>query len=296
MDELDETEAVVVYESPQSLTDLGTEDLISLAETLDKKITAQQKILSLVTKLAGPKGIDHLGNTIYFNSGGCDRIASGVGISYGKPSEERRPLADGYVEYLFTATFTMGNRTISATGGRASNDSFFTSRRDAQGNAVTLSAQEVKARDVRNAAWTNCKNNGIKSLLGLRNLSEEMLQAHGVVTDQGAKVVYGNADPACADRLTEVKAMLKDLADGDPKRGADILEELTGFEKDGKIVGKKRDIAKVSAAVIKNDHENGFYNKLRRRHDAWLKEMENLPTPEEAAERAVKDFGGEPGE
>ncbi len=292
MDEEANTTEVVVYEqSPQSLTDLTTEDLISLAETLDRKIAAQTKILSLVTKLAGPKGIDKLGGNLYFNSGGCDRIASGAGISYGSPQKSVHPLQDGYVEYRFTATFTMGNRSITATGGRSSNDSFFTARKDADGNPITLAAAEVKLRDVENAAWTNCKNNGIKSLLGLRNLSEEMLQAHGVTTDQGVKVDYGNATEESKGRLDECVSMLKDLADGDPEAGAQIVAELTTFTNtDGKKVGTKRDVRKISVKALMNDHENGFYKKLKKRHDEWSAQYDNLPDPEEVAEQA---FGGD---
>jgi hypothetical protein len=286
-------EALSTIEPPEP--DLPDETIIELANTIDQRVRAIDRILGAVVKLAGQGGIDDLGGKPYFNDGGCKRIAAGTGIWWETPTERRVNLDGGHYEYQFDGIFHIGSRECPATGSASSKKPFYSRSKDRDGNPVDVNPQDIDQGNVRKHALTNLINNGIKGCLGLKNLSWEDLKNIGLEPAQAAaKVTYGTAPlPTDAkDRLDACKNMLRDLSNGDKVEGANILQRLTAFTpENGKPFPGYRDITKVKEKMLMNNHENGFFNRLTAEWEESNRAMvEGAPLSED---EAAKMFGGE---
>jgi hypothetical protein len=290
MERDDELTAYVETDPPESLPALTDDSLIALSEEIEGRVLAIERIMKAIVRFAGPKGIDNLGGNAYVNAGGCTRIANGLGISWTKPEERRHSLDGGYTEFEFEATFLMGSRSCPAVGSRSSKDPFYSQKgRDSDGNPIFLDPADIDLGNVRKAAHTNMIGNGIRNILGLKNLDWDDLMAIGLDQKKArGKVNYGKAEISkdAAGTLEECKTMLLALSDGDIKAGADLLEEMTTFtNKEGKVIKGKRDLAKVSEAQL----VKALHPALVKRYNEWTAQYDKPVTADEAAAA----FGGE---
>lgn len=150
-------------------------------EEAEKKLALVQKIKALALKVTNKNDWVDLGGKPYLMASGAEKIARLFGISWRIEEPTKEILEDGHIVYTYKGIFTMGTVEIEAIGTCSTKDPFFARRKDDQGNVITLPVQDVPIGDVKKAAYTNCIMNGITRLLGLRNLTWEDLEKHGVI-------------------------------------------------------------------------------------------------------------------
>ena len=159
--------------------------LLEVARQAEAYIEAMDKIKTLVLRITRPSDWVDMGGVPYLQATGAEKVARVFGVSWeiaeGYPRKE--PLPDGHYMYVYRGKFRLGRHEIEVEGRRSSRDDFFRVRYVRKGDKrerIELPPEEVDEGNVRMAAFTNWINNGIKRLLGLRNLTWEDLEAAGI--------------------------------------------------------------------------------------------------------------------
>jgi len=187
-----EKQALVKKEQEVEVFDvLPLQVLGKAVEEAEKKIELVNKIKTVALKATSSVDWIDEGGRPYLLSSGAEKIARLFGISWRIDEPQKEVLEDGHVVFTYKGYFTMGTVTIEAIGVRSTKDPFFRVRKDKAGNKITLPPSDVDIGAVKKAAYTNCIMNGITRLLGIRNLTWEDLEAHGIVRkDKVAKVDF----------------------------------------------------------------------------------------------------------
>lgn len=150
--------------------------IISTAAVADKIIDAMDKVAKAALRITSPKDWTNISGTLYLQESGAAKVARAFGVSWqicdGYPKKEIDP--QGYPRFKYRMRLTMGKDTIEAEGQRSGADEFFA------GKGKTKSPDEIDAGDVERAAYTNCLNRGVKTLIpGLRNIETARLEEAG---------------------------------------------------------------------------------------------------------------------
>lgn len=172
-----------VSSSPDELTSYDYDAIIQKAERADRMVEAINKMMAAAIKITKPRDWVLIGGTPYLQESGATKVARLFGIGWQILNQAETLDHDGYPTYTYRMRFTMDKITIECDGARSARDEFFAGKRtDKDGNAKKQkSVDEIDLRDVRQAAFTNCLNNGIKRILpGLRNLDAADLEAAGI--------------------------------------------------------------------------------------------------------------------
>lgn len=181
----EEQSPVVVQNEQDALLSMDYDNVLAIAERADKMVSALNKIMAAAIRVTTPKDWVMIGGTPYLQESGATKVARLFGIGWqihqGFPKVEMD--AEGYPTYTYRMTFRMGNQSIEAEGMRNARDEFFAGKKsDKNGNPLAQKkVDEIDLADVKRAAYTNCLNRGIKSILpGLRNLDASTLEENGV--------------------------------------------------------------------------------------------------------------------
>lgn len=157
------------------LLEASTENILAMAEKADQYITAMNKIMTAALKITTERDWVLIGGTPYLQESGATKVARLFGISWqllGNP--EVVCDAAGYKTFTYRARFFLKDQFIEAEGSRSMRDEFFS------GKGCTKKPDEIDERDVKQSAYTNCINTGIKRLIpGLRGLDVKTLEAAG---------------------------------------------------------------------------------------------------------------------
>jgi len=145
------------------ILDTSTDNIMYLAEKADKMITAMNKIMSAALKITSEQI-----NNFAMATAGSKRIFQLL--------SEEEEVDNGYV------TLVKGKENngqfIECEGSRSMKDDFFGGKPDAR-----KPVDEISERNVRQAAYTNCINNGIKRIIpGLRGIDARTLEEAGIDT------------------------------------------------------------------------------------------------------------------
>lgn len=176
-------EAIVNASTSDELMSLDYDNILAVAERADKMVNALNKIMSAAIKVTTPKDWIIIGGTPYLQESGATKVARMFGIGWQIKDTSQTMDDEGYPTYTYRMVFTMGNISIEGEGSRSARDDFFAgARTDRDGNPKKQkSLDEIDLRDVKQAAYTNCLNNGIKRILpGLRNLDISDLGKSGL--------------------------------------------------------------------------------------------------------------------
>lgn len=160
------------------LLDTSADNIMYLAEKADKMITAMNKIMSAALKITSEHDWTLIGGKPYLQESGATKVARLFGISWqiGNPKIECD--AEGYKTFTYKGRFEMRGQFIECEGSRSMKDDFFGGKPDAR-----KSIDEISERNVRQAAYTNCINNGIKRIIpGLRGIDVKTLEEAGIDT------------------------------------------------------------------------------------------------------------------
>jgi len=162
--------------------------LIELAEKSEKRIEAVKKIIRAALRITNHRDWVLFAGEPFLTCTGAEKIARLFGISWYNmqiEEEERQDEKGKYIVFTCKGRFRLKDVEIEAVGTCSTRNKFFYL---AKGRVKEL--HEISIPDVKKAAYTNCIANGVKRLLGLRNLTLEDLKAAGVNIDKIARVTF----------------------------------------------------------------------------------------------------------
>ena len=166
--------------SNTGLLDASAENIMYMAEKADKMITAINKIMSAALKITSEHDWTLIGGKPYLQESGATKVARLFGISWqiGEPKIECD--TEGYKTFIYKGKFEMRGQFIECEGSRSMKDDFF------GGNPGSRKpVDQIPERNVRQAAYTNCINNGIKRIIpGLRGIDAKALDEAGIDTSR----------------------------------------------------------------------------------------------------------------
>ncbi|MFA5130440.1 MAG: hypothetical protein WC477_06045 [Patescibacteria group bacterium] len=258
-------------ENSTSIINVGNDELISIAESAERRIEAVNRIKGLALKVTRPTDWADLGGKPYMQVSGAEKIARLFGISWRIDQPEFNITEDGHFEYTYKGYFSMGTVEIEAIGVRSSRDKFYS---ESHGEAKPPS--EIDRGDLKKAAYTNLIGNGITRLLGLRNMTWGDLETAGIKRSELNKVEYGKPEmtEAAQTQIEDMRTILNTMSGGDPKKFADLLEFYTTFKgKDGKTVAGRRTLEGLTEKSVPITHE-----KLQKAFMKWTEQ--HAPVPE----------------
>lgn len=202
--ELVETEPKTNSEDNKTLEETGISDkylahLDFVSKNIDRFVAAKQKIWSAILRLAkagdwvvfeskddnSPTGKR---SSVCLSGAGADRIASSIGISFTNWKETKDVGNDekgNWYRYWFECDCSFGTRTIRVMGRAGSRDKFFGM---AHGEMKELS--EIDESNIRMAAFHNTLKEGVKLLLGLRNIPVEEFEKAGIRLSYARRVEF----------------------------------------------------------------------------------------------------------
>lgn len=275
-----ENEMILSEEPMPVVATLENNSLFSLAETADKRVDAMHKIITASLRITNESDWCKIGSAYYLQSTGAEKIARLFGISYSILDTQKNFKPNGHYTYEYKMQFKMSNVTIEADGIRSSDDEFFTGKikeetlEDGSKHRLTgKTPDEIDERDVKMSAYTNCLNNGIKRLIGLRNVSETELTDAGLKIDCIRGYGFNAKQPkemheSVVKARDEIMQILTEWCNGDQERIGDAIEKFTTFTgRDGNVVKGKRTLDGMSEkALLVN------LGKIRSEYEKWKKE------------------------
>jgi len=206
-------------------------------EEAERKIELIDKIKKIALKVTSSADWIDEGGKPYLLSSGAEKIARLFGISWRIDEPQKEVLEDGHIVFTYKGYFTMGTITIEAIGVRSTKDPFFRFKKDKAGNRIVLPPSDVDIGAVKKAAYTNCIMNGITRLLGIRNLTWEDLEAHGIVRkDKVTKVDFEKKKAEQSQERQEDSSQPKETSEEIHTITAGIVDIATkkGTDKNGK--------------------------------------------------------------
>ncbi len=177
-------------------------------QKFDAKVALLTKLQPQAIKMTKPQDWVKMGDKVYLQATGAERLAPLYGLVFGFKTFEREDFADGTFAYhasMAVFSQTTGILMGSVEGGRHSGEEFF-ARYDTPKpfkfpNKDDETAWKAEHRldplplNVRKAAATNCEIRAVSKIAGLRNLTVEDIAAQGIdknkirgfTYDKGAK-------------------------------------------------------------------------------------------------------------
>lgn len=158
------------------LLDTNTDNILFLAERADEYLNAMNKIMEAALKITSELDWVLIGGKPYLQESGATKVARLFGISWTIDKPEVVADKDGYKTFTYKGKFYLKDQSIECEGSRSMKDDFF-----AKSKAGLKKPDEINERDVRQSAYTNCINNGIKRIIpNLRNIDIETLERAGL--------------------------------------------------------------------------------------------------------------------
>jgi len=176
---------IIPQEAPLAVPE---DELEKLAMVAEKRVEAVKKILRAALRLTNYQDWVDMGGRPYLTATGAEKLGAQFQISIMDltvEEKERQDKKGKWIEFVAKARFRMGEREIEAVGTCSTRTKFFGYVR---GELREL--EEVDLPSVRKAAISNCKRNGILTLLGLRSPTYEDLKAAGIDVSKIQKVEY----------------------------------------------------------------------------------------------------------
>lgn len=249
-----DVELITTDEKEVDMSMANVEHLEKIAEGIDRFVTAHKKITMAVLKLAKP------GDWVKFKSGeqevgclngaGAERIAAPMGISFINWSKEKKTGKDEQGDFYwwwYTCTAKLGSREIQVEGRAGSRDKLFGKK---EGKWKVLS--DINEGDLQTAARHNCMKEGVKVLLGIRNMPVDELTAAGIkLIDGGVEFKQKESTPEDKEKQIELGNVIMKLTENDKGKAEGLLETLTTWTNaEKKIVKGKRHCADITGKQL----------------------------------------------
>jgi len=168
---------------------------------LDRNIDAYRKLITIALKLTNEQDWTSQNNKPYLDCSGAEKIANPFGVQITNQRSKRYDYKDNkgaYYIWEYTATFSSAKLGrvpgIEVSGIASSRDKFFAkvTKFNSKGERVIelKPIEEVDQTMIMRKAQTNMIVNGIKRLLGLRNLDWEQLEQAGLKKEKIISIQY----------------------------------------------------------------------------------------------------------
>lgn len=242
------------------------DSLIGIADRLERRVDAYNKIKRVLIKLTGPRDWMNQGGNPDLSGSGAEKIARMLGVSWDKPVvlTEREP--DGHFTVLLETRFAFESASIWALGSCSSRKPVHSKGK----GGVDIPPAEIDIGNVRKHALTNCIKNGIGKLFGLRNLTWDDLKEAGITPENCQRIEYEQEEMAAekVEKRTAIGHMLFEMSNGDPDKAKDALQLYSSFvNQAGEQVPGKRDLERLTPRQIPKVHE-----KVEAAYLAWKNE------------------------
>lgn len=180
-----ENTSIEIYEPMQmmaeqssggGLLDTSVDNIMYMAERADKMISAMNKIMNAALKITSEHDWTLIGGKPYLQESGATKVARLFGISWKIEQPKVEMDGEGYKTFTYKGKFEMKGQFIECEGSRSMKEEFFAGKADKR-----KSVDEISERNVRQAAYTNCINNGIKRIIpGIRGIDIKSLEDAGL--------------------------------------------------------------------------------------------------------------------
>lgn len=273
-------------EKNEGLLPPGEEELITYEEAEDLISIAQRRVL-IIPKLIEMSlkqtterdWIDQSGNPYLVHSG-AEKVARLFGIKLTDIKTEKFIAEDTkgkYYIYKTTGTAALPGKhdSIEAVGTCSQRDKFWAFSKKEWKDTI-----EIDETNILKASYTNFVVNSITHLLGLRNITWEMLANAGIKRSGIQKVEYGKGSQKAEATLTEkdidTRKKLWDIcinmSAGEEEEAKFLLKRFTTFPKDGKELFRD-DIKKLTSSKWINS-AYGRAKKAQQEANAAIPEEE----------------------
>jgi len=216
-----------------------TNDLVVMAE---RRVAQLEKITELSLKRTNVNDwVDQNGKP-YLVCSGAEKIGRLFGVNWSILDSKKITSEDDKGKFYFyqaTGVFTLkGHDSIEAVGTCSVRDKFFS-----KANGRELPVSEIDETNIMKSAYSNCVVNGITRLLGIRNLTWEVLERNGINKKGVASVTYTHNDSVISEaQRKRLWAMMKEFNKSE--------EEVKVFLKDKFNLDSSKDILKKQYQII----------------------------------------------
>jgi len=176
-----------LFDQPTELA-LPEDELERLAVLAERRVEAVRTIERAALRMTNHYDWVDMNGRPYLTATGAEKMGALFGISITDLQVEEVQRKDDrgeWIEFVAKARFSMGSRQIEAIGTASTRSKLFGW---AKGELKPI--EEVDLPSIRKAAISNCKRNGILTLLGLRSPTYEDLKAAGVDVSKIARVEF----------------------------------------------------------------------------------------------------------
>ena len=277
-------------EPQDTVLSVPSDILLQLAEQAEKRVDAIKAIMKATLRATEAKDWIRIGETLYLQATGASSIARVMYVSWQIDSKSKIYDDDksGHYSYIFRGKFFFAGAEIDAFGMRSTRDDFFTGVKNPK------KPQDIDERDVMQAAYTNCMNKGIKTILpSLRNVTPEMLTEAGIdiskIKGYGFNSSKGVEMSAEAQfQKSEIERMLRA---GYGEQWIVGLKKHTAFEKkDGSRFEGHSDINKISEKQMPHT-----FKSVKSGYEKWLaKQKDNNQAGQPVTEGGSPDTASDP--
>jgi hypothetical protein len=161
-------------------------------EVIERRTKLFDQLMGVAIRATSPSDwIDQNGKP-YLQGSGAEKVARRFGVRIYDTVIEREHIEDENGKYyLYTVTgkaaFGSGSESVEVIGTCSSRDKFF-----GRANGENKATADVDIGNIKKKAYTNFLGNAITRLLGIRNLTWDALEAHGITKEGKASVTYKN--------------------------------------------------------------------------------------------------------
>lgn len=150
-------------------------------EALDRRNRLMDRLIAYAIQATHPSQWMDMGGKPYPTGPACEAMGRRCGVSWTEVESEREEREDErgpFYLWTYRARFCLpgGRDVIHAEGHCSSRDQFLGTGVPKEQGEQSKQDWEVDEGNIRQAALTNCTNNGITRILGVRNLSWQRLE------------------------------------------------------------------------------------------------------------------------
>jgi hypothetical protein len=180
--EHENTDAVTIIEPPQTADQMDS--VIAISKRIDEYAKAHDTIVGAVVKRSYPgdwvchkkDGDEDENQKVNMGAAAAERMAAFVGITESNWTTGGKEWSDDHKHYTWTyeADFTFGRRTVHVVSRVGTRDKFFGKK-----GQEWKPLEDVQEDDIKKAAFRACRKEGVRTLLGLRNVPVSKLKELG---------------------------------------------------------------------------------------------------------------------
>ncbi len=160
----------------EGLLDASMDNIMYMAERAEKAVAAMNRIMNAALRITSEHDWALIGGRPYLQESGATKVARLIGISWQIGGPKIECDTEGYKTFTYKGRFEMRGQSIECEGSRSMKDEFFGGK-----PGKRKAVDEIPERNVRQAAYTNCINNGIKRIIpGLRGIDLKTLEEAGI--------------------------------------------------------------------------------------------------------------------